>query len=134
MPSGGSVEYGYVGSWDGIFSWAYSFAFAAMPCCIAVSGAFSGERQGMPDGCKLIRAMTRAFGLGGFRHQNPHIFFLPTFSGVAPTTSDAVAAFFTHVSEYGIKSVQMGGGRICFSWGSVPCKKGLRLRPAAGRG
>ena len=39
------------------------------------------------------------------------IFFLPLDSGVAPTTSYAVAAFFPKDIEYGIKSVQMGGGR-----------------------
>lgn len=41
----------------------------------------------------------------------PRIFFLPLDSGVAPTTSYAVAAFFPKDIEYGIKSVQMGGGR-----------------------
>lgn len=42
---------------------------------------------------------------------SPRIFFLPLDSGVAPTTSYAVAAFFPKDIEYGIKSVQMGGGR-----------------------
>ena len=40
----------------------------------------------------------------------PRIFFLPLDLGVAPTTSYAVAAFFTFVGEYGIKNA-MGGGR-----------------------
>lgn len=44
----------------------------------------------------------------------PRIFFLPLLEGVAPATSDAVAAFFTPASECGIKGRVTGGGRcVC---------------------